>query len=64
MIDIKYLPRRTYSDKVLHEKPFNIDKNPKYYEYQHGTWLAVLPIFDVKSTSRTEKSASIGGIKK
>ena len=26
--DFKYLPKRTASDKVLHEKTFNIAKNP------------------------------------
>ena len=28
--DFKDLPRRTASDKVLHDKEFNISKNPKY----------------------------------
>ena len=28
--DLKDLIRRTASDKILHEKPFNIVKNPKY----------------------------------
>ena len=28
--DFKDLPRRTASDKVLRDKPFNIAKNPKY----------------------------------
>ena len=28
--DLKDLTRRTASDKILHEKPFNIAKNPKY----------------------------------
>ena len=26
----KYLTRRTASDKILHDKAFNISKNPKY----------------------------------
>ena len=30
----KDLPRRTTSDKVLHNKAFNFAKNPKYAEYQ------------------------------
>ena len=33
--DFKDLTRRTASDKVLHDKAFNIAKNPKYDEYQH-----------------------------
>ena len=32
----KDLNRRTAADKVLHDKAFNIAKNPKYDEYQHG----------------------------
>ena len=33
--DFKDLTRRTASDKVLHDKAFNIAKSPKYDEYQH-----------------------------
>ena len=32
--DLKYLPRRTSSDKVLHNKALNIAKNLKNDEYQ------------------------------
>ena len=34
--DFKDLPRRTASDKVLHDKAFNIAKIPKYDGYQRG----------------------------
>ena len=34
--DFKVLARKTASDKVLTDKPFNIDENPKYDEYQRG----------------------------
>ena len=34
--DFKVLPRRTASDKVLHNKVFNIAKNPKYDGYHRG----------------------------
>ena len=34
--DFKDLKRRTASDKVLRDKPFNIAKNPKYDGYQRG----------------------------
>ena len=38
--DIKDLPQRTTSDKILRDKGFNKAKNPKYDEYQRGfTWL-------------------------
>ena len=32
----KDLPRRTTSDKILHDKAFNIAKNPKYDGYECG----------------------------
>ena len=32
--DFKDLPRRATSDKVVHNKAFNIAKNPKYDEHQ------------------------------
>ena len=32
--DFKDLERRTFSDKVLRDKAFNIAKNPKYDGYQ------------------------------
>ena len=47
--DFKDLKRRTFSDKFLREKAFNIAKNPKYDEYQRG--LASMFInFLIKST--------------
>ena len=43
--DFKDLPRRTASDKVLHDKAFNIDKNPKY-DGQRGLASMVFRFFD------------------
>ena len=34
--DFKNLATITASDKVLHDKAFNTDKNPKYDENQRG----------------------------
>ena len=34
--DFKDLTRRTVSDKILHDKAFNIDKTPKYDGYQRN----------------------------
>ena len=34
--DFKDLPRRTASDKVLHDKAFNVSKISKYIGYQIG----------------------------
>ena len=44
--DFKDLPRRTTSDKVLHEKVFNIAKNPKYDKYRHGLPTTVYKLFE------------------
>ena len=35
--DFKDLAKRTTVDKVLRDKAFNIDKNPKYGGYQRGS---------------------------
>ena len=40
-VDFKDLSRRTPSDKILHEKAFNIAKNQKYDGYQRGLVLIV-----------------------
>ena len=39
--DFKGLARRAASDKILHDKAFNIAKNLKYDEYQCGRALMV-----------------------
>ena len=46
-----YLPIRTASDKVLHDKVFNIAKNLKYDRYQRGLAPMVYKMFDKKSFS-------------
>ena len=47
--DFKDLKRRTFSDKVLRDKAFNIAKNPKYDGYQSGLASMVYKFFDKKS---------------
>ena len=47
--DFKDLKRRTYSDKVLRDKAFNIAKNPKYDGYQRGLASMVYKFIDKKS---------------
>ena len=47
--DFKDLPKRTTSDKVLRDKPFNIAKNPKYDGYQRGLAAMVYKFFGEKS---------------
>ena len=44
--DFKDLFRRTTSDKILHDKTFNIAKNPKYDGYQRGLSSIVYKFFD------------------
>ena len=46
--DFKYLNRRSPSDKILHDKAFNIAKNPKYYECQGGLASMIYKFFDKK----------------
>ena len=40
------LDRRTFADKVLHNKAFNIAKDPKYEGYQRGLASMVYKSFD------------------
>ena len=49
--DCKDLTRRTTSDKILRDKPFDIDKNLKYDGYQCGLASMVYNFFDKKSAS-------------
>ena len=48
--DFKYLKRRTFSDKVLRDKAFNIAKRPKNDGYQRGLACMVYKFFNKKST--------------
>ena len=48
--DFKDLKRRTYSDKILGDKAFNIVKNPKCDGYQRGLGSMVYKVFDKKTT--------------
>ena len=50
--DFKDLNRRTFADKVLHDKAFNIDKDPKNDGYQRGLDSMVYKLFDKKSSGR------------
>ena len=44
--EFKDLARRTLSNKILHNKAFNMAKNPKYDEYQRRLALLVNDFFD------------------
>ena len=60
--DFKDLKRRTFSDKILRDKAFNIAKNPKYDGYQRGLASMVYNFFDKKSASLTDKSVAGGAV--
>ena len=47
--DLKDLKGRTFSDKVLRDKAFNIAKNPRYNGYQRRLASMVYKFFDKKS---------------
>ena len=47
--DFKDLKRRTFSDKVLRDKAFNIAKHPEYDGYQRGLASMAYKFFDKKS---------------
>ena len=57
--DFKNLTRRTVSDKLLHDKGFNIAKNPKYGGYQCGLASMVYKCFDKKSSGGEIKNKII-----
>ena len=46
----KDLVRRTQSDKVLRDKAFKIESDPKYDGYQRGLASVVYKFFDKKSS--------------
>ena len=47
--DFKHVKRRTYSNKILRNKAFNVAKNPKYDGYQRGLASMVYNLFYKKS---------------
>ena len=59
----KDLPKRTASAKLLHDKAFNIAKNPKNNRYQRAFASMVYKLFDKKYALLGDKSAFGGGIK-
>ena len=48
--DLRDLNGRTVTDKVLHDKAFNIAKNPKYDGYHHGLALIVYTFFNRRTS--------------
>ena len=54
--DFKDLARRTASDKILHNKTFNIAKNPKYDRYQRSFASMIYKFLDKKSSGKAIKN--------
>ena len=44
--DFKYLPRKTASDKILHDKASDFVRNSKYSGYQKGVTSMVYKLYD------------------
>ena len=57
--DFKNLTRRAASDKILHDKVFNIAKNSKYDGYQRGLASMVYKFFDKKASGRGIKNDNL-----
>ena len=53
--DFKDLTGGTASDKILHDKAFNIGKNSKYDRYQGGLTSMVYKVFHKKTSGRDIK---------
>ena len=46
----KDVTRRTASEKILHDKAFDIAKYPNNYQYQRGLASMVYKLFDEKTS--------------
>ena len=57
--DFKDLNRRTFADKVLRDKAFNIAKDPKYDGHQRGLASIVYKFFDKKTSGSVIKNDNI-----
>ena len=58
-IPFKYLTRRTASDKILHDKAFNIAKHSKFDGYQHGFTSIIYKFFDQKTSRGAIKNENM-----
>ena len=54
--DFKDLNRRTFADKVLRDKAFNIAKDTKYDGYQRGLASMLYKFFDKKNSGSSIKN--------
>ena len=49
-------PKRTAADKILHDKAFNVAKNPKFDGYRGGLVSMVDTFFDKKASGGAAKN--------
>ena len=57
--DFKDLTRKTASNKILHDKAFNFDKNPKYDGCQRGLAWVAYNFFDRKTSGSGIKNENV-----
>ena len=57
--DFKDLTIKTASDKILHDKAFNIAKNPKHDGYKRGLVSMVYKIFDKNTSGSGNRNENI-----
>ena len=57
--DFKDLNKKAFADKVLHDKAFNIAKDPKYDGYERGLASMVYKFFAKKTSGRGIKNENI-----
>ena len=62
--DFKDLNRRTFADKVLRDKAFNIAKDSKYDGYQRGLVSMNYKFFDKKTCVSSIKNENISNKRK
>ena len=63
LIDILKISLEEVSDKIWHDKAFNIAKNTKYDGYQRGLTSKVFNSFDKQSALFADKFVSGGAMK-
>ena len=59
--DFKDFARKTASDKILHDRAFNITKNPKYDGYQRVLASLVYKFFVEKNSGGSIKDSNMPG---
>ena len=61
--DFKYLNRKTFANKVLHDNAFDVAKDSKYDDYQHGITSMVYK-FWIKNYTKNYTNQLLENLKK